>query len=271
MLSWLQAITLGLVQGVTEFLPISSSAHLILLPLLAGWPDQGLLFDTAANSGTLAAVMVYFRHELAGFARSLRARLVDPRRPLDAEEALWWMLVAGTVPVAVAGALSYELVATQARNPLLIAATLIGFGVLLWLADRFGGGKRKLESRTLRDLLIMGLFQAISLIPGTSRSGITLTAGLGLQFDREAAARLSFLLAVPVGGLVAAKDVLELSRGGVPPRDWDALFLVFAVSGAVGYLVIGWLLAWFRRQGLTVFVVYRLLLGLLILVLARGW
>ena len=270
-MSYLQAVVLALVQGVTEFLPISSSAHLVLVPYLFGWPDQGLGFDVAVNTGTLLAVVVFLRRELAAVVRaglaSLGPRGSEPRpgRLADPNARLAWGVVLATAPVAVAGLLAYDWVATAGRSPVLIAATSIGFGLLLWWADRAGARRRELDSVTLRDAAFVGLAQALAIIPGTSRSGITITAGLARGYTREEAARFSFLLYVPVGVLAAAKEVWDFLSEGAPVGAVGPSLVGFAVAAVSAYLSIGALLAWVRRQSLTVFVVYRIVLGLVIL------
>jgi undecaprenyl-diphosphatase len=264
-MSILRAVVLALVQGVTEFLPISSSAHLILVPYLLGWPDQGLSFDIATNTGTLLAVVLYFRRDLAALARGLlrpaehgEVEGMPPRR-------LLWALALGTVPVAAAGLAFHDWIATAGRDPLIIAATSIGFGVLLWAADHWGPRRRELGSLTLADAVLVGLAQALALVPGTSRSGVTMTAALALGYRRPAAARFSFLLAIPVGVLATGYDLLKVATGGVPPDDLLAMAVGMVVSAVSAYLVIGALLAWLERQTMTPFVVYRVALGLVIL------
>jgi undecaprenyl-diphosphatase len=269
-MTYLQAVVLALVQGVTEFLPISSSAHLVLVPYLFDWPDQGLGFDVAVNTGTLLAVIVYLRRELAAVTRAGLASLA-PRRAgeagprLNPEARLAWGIALATVPVAVAGLLAYDWVATAGRSPALIAATSIGFGLLLWWADRAAARRRELDSVTLGDAAFVGLAQALAIIPGTSRSGITITAGLARGLTREEAARFSFLLYVPVGVLAAAKEAWDFAAEGAPGGAVGPSLVGFAVAAVSAYLAIGALLAWVRRQSLTVFVVYRILLGLVIL------
>jgi undecaprenyl-diphosphatase len=272
-MSYVHAVVLGLIQGITEFLPISSSAHLVLAPHLFGWRDQGLDFDIATNTGTLLAVIVFFRHELVTLTRAGLASLTPagraegrmPGRRLSPDARLAWLVALGTVPVAVAGLLAYHWVATVARNPLLIAATSIGFGLLLWWADAAGSRRRGVEDVDLVDTVVVGLAQALALIPGTSRSGITITAGLGRGLTREDAARFSFLLYVPVAVLAAAKELLDLVQGGAPGVGLGPLLVGFAVAAGSAYLTIGALLAWVQRRSLTVFVVYRVLLGVAIL------
>jgi len=271
-MTYLQAVVLALVQGVTEFLPVSSSAHLVLVPHLFGWPDQGIGFDVATNTGTLVAVIAYFRRELASLTaaglRSLAPRASDSRGQaprLTHDARLAWAVALGTIPVAVAGLLAHDWVASAGRNPRIIAATSIGFGLVLWWADRVGSRRRELDSLSWTDTAVVGLAQALALVPGTSRSGITITAGLARGFTREEAARFSFLLYVPVGVLAAAKeawDFLQAGGGGGAPI--GPVLVGFALSALSAFVAIGALLAWVRRQSLTVFVVYRVLLGLAI-------
>jgi undecaprenyl-diphosphatase len=284
MTAW-QAIWLALVQGATEFLPISSSAHLVLMPRLFGWQDQGLAFDVAANTGTLVAVMLYFRAEVGrltiGLLRWLRrpslealrgpTSKADPGKDPGAgqEEAgearLAVQLLVATVPAALFGLLAQGWIASAARDPLLIAGTSIGFGVLLWAADRYGARRRELGVLGWRDALLIGAAQALALIPGTSRSGVTMTAALLLGFDRTTAARFSFLLAIPIGLLAAGKTALDAALAGLPAGAAAPMVLAFVVAALAALLVIAWLLAWLRRQTMTVFAVYRVALGLVIL------
>lgn len=263
-MTWLQAVVLALIQGVTEFLPISSSAHLILVPVVLGWPDQGLHYDVAVNTGTLLAVMAYFRQDLLVLGRAWLASL--GMRPGDwpLEGRLAWFLGLATIPVAVCGVAFYEEISTVLRNPRVLATTSILFGVLLLWADRAGRRRRPLEDLGWWDAALVGVAEAMALVPGTSRSGVTMTAALFAGFDRVAAARFSFLLAVPVGILAAAKDTLELVQAPPSAGELGAMALGFAVAAISAYLVIDWLLAWVRRQDLTIFVVYKILLGVII-------
>lgn len=262
-----QALLLGVVQGVTEFLPVSSSAHLILAPRALGWEDQGLAFDIAAHLGTLLAVLAYFRRDLAAL---LRDGLRGGPRDVEGSGRLAWGLLLGTVPVAVAGLLLQDFVATSARDPLLVAATSIGYGLLLAAADRLASLRRGLADLGYREAAVIGAAQALALVPGTSRSGITITAALLLGFDRAAAARFSFLLSVPAGFLVLGKDLLDFAQGAIAPDQLPPMLLGFAASAASGYLVIAGLLAWLRRGSLLAFAIYRIFLGILILVLRGG-
>lgn len=267
----IEAIVLALVQAVTEFLPVSSSGHLILAPRLLGWSDQGLEFDIATNTGTLVAVLAYFRADLAGVARGLAASFRSGGAGACASEArLGYALLWGTVPAAAAGLLIKDWVATHARDPRLIAVTAIVYGLLLGAADLLGRKRLALSALGRRQGLLIGCAQALALVPGTSRSGVTMSAALALGATREAAARFSFLLAVPVGLLVAAKQLFDALSGvplGVP---LDALLTGIAVSALAGYAVIALLLGWVRRRSLLVFAVYRLALGVFLLLYFSG-
>jgi undecaprenyl-diphosphatase len=271
-MTYLQAAVLALVQGVTEFLPISSSAHLILVPYLADWPDQGLAFDIATNTGSLVAVILYFRRDLmeilkAGFASLPELVSAEARRRWSPEKRLAWAVALGTVPVAVVGLLAADFIEDELRSPVVIATTSIVFGLLLWWADRAGSRGRDLERLGVWDTIVVGVSQALALIPGTSRSGVTMTAGMARGLDREAAARFSFLLAVPVGILVALHDLVKIVGGEVPAEDLGPMLLGFVLAGVSAYVVIGWLLSWLKRQSMTVFVVYRVVLGLVLFAL----
>lgn len=262
-MDWLHAFWLAVLQGFTEFLPISSSAHLILLPVFAGWPDQGLTFDIAIHVGTLAAVVFYFRATLYSVGRDTLLSLA--RRRAVGESRLGWAVVVGTVPVVIAGLLFADLAEGVLRAPLVIAATTIVFGVLLWVADRFAGGPREEGSVTLRDALIIGCAQAIAIVPGTSRSGITMTAALFLGMTPTASARFSFLLSIPVIALAGAWKALELLQDGEAAQ-WDVLLFGAALAAVTAYLCIGFFLALLKRLGMTPWVIYRMVLGVVLLV-----
>ncbi|HEY8019679.1 MAG TPA: undecaprenyl-diphosphate phosphatase [Thermoanaerobaculia bacterium] len=267
-MSPLHAIVLAIVQGVTEFIPVSSSAHLILVPYLLGWPDQGLAFDVACHLGTLLAALVYFRRDVIDLAKGVitgqaqgGAGGEDSFYPRKLAAAL----VAGSVPAAIAGVLLKDWIETAARNPLLIAGTSIAFGLLLAFADHTGAKARDLAGIGILAGLAVGCAQALALVPGTSRAGITITAALLLGFNREAAARFAFLLFLPIAAGAALLEGHKLLKGGLPPAEALAFGLGIAVSALVGYAVIAWLIGWLRRRSLDVFVVYRVLLGIGIL------
>ncbi len=257
-----QATVLALIQGLTEFLPISSSAHLILLPSLAGWQDQGLAFDVAVHVGTLAAVLAYFRHDIRRLVGDWWVSVARRRR--HGSSPLAWAVIFGTIPVGLAGLLFGDLIEEHLRSPLVIGVASIGFGLLLWWADASGTRIRDEHSLTWRDVLVVGCAQALALIPGTSRSGVTITAGLAMGLSRTAAARFSFLLAIPVivlaGGLEAYRGLTEQVM-----VDWRAVAVGMSVSAASAYLCIHWFLKLLDRIGMLPFVLYRLALGLVLL------
>ncbi len=258
----LHAIYLALLQGLTEFLPISSSAHLILLPRLLGWVDQGLAFDVAVHVGTLAAVLVYFRVEVLHLV-SAGLRSLVTRKP-DDDARLAWFVLLGTVPVALLGLLLHDVVETLLRSPLVIAATTIGFGVLLGLADWRGRLQRNEHDLHLADVIVIGLAQALALVPGTSRSGITMTAGLALGLTRSAAARFSFLLSIPVIMMAGGYESLKLLEQAAAV-DWHAMLVGAGVSALSAWVCIHFFLKLIERIGMWPFVIYRLLLGALLL------
>lgn len=251
-------VVLALLQGFTEFLPVSSSAHLILVPELLGWEDQGLAFDIAVHVGTLLAVLLYFRREVRTITHDFFASLW--RRQTVGESRLGWAVLVGTLPIVILGALFADYAENELRSPLVIASTTIGFGLLLWVADRWGRGERDELSLGLRAALLIGIAQAVAMVPGTSRSGITITAALLLGLSSTAAARFSFLLSIPAITLAGGWQALELALAGVDAH-WGVLVTAALVSGVSAYLCIGFFLALLRRVGMTPFVIYRLLLG----------
>jgi undecaprenyl-diphosphatase len=259
----LQIIVLSLIQGLTEFLPVSSSAHLILGGRLFGWTDQGLVFDVATHLGTLLAVLVYFRRDLARMARSWAGR--EPAEA--ASRQLGLILLLASVPAIVAGALLHGWVESSLRDIKVIAVTTIGFGLLLWWADaRFARGK-DLDAMNLKAGLLIGLAQVLALVPGTSRSGITITAGRMLGFDAASAARFSFLLAIPVIAAAGGYGLWRMIAYGTP-TDWLQFGLAVVFSALAGWACIATFLALLKRVGLLPFVLYRLALGLALLWIA---
>jgi len=264
----LQLALLALVQGITEFLPISSSAHLILVPVFTGWPDQGPMIDVAVHVGTLGAVIVYFRRDVWQMISGL-GRLGRNDRDRDPGLRLAFHVVVATIPVVVAGAVLTSFGLSILRSPVLIGWTTAGFGVLLYIADRSNMTIRKIEHMTLAHALFIGVVQAVALIPGTSRAGITMTAARVLGYERTESARFSMLLSIPTiiaaGGLMGYKlhgagDLALTIQAGA------AAILAFAAAlGAVWVMM-----AWLERSGFTPFVVYRVALGGYLLWLAYG-
>lgn len=260
----LHAIFLALLQGLTEFLPVSSSAHLILLPRLLGWEDQGLAFDVAVHVGTLSAVMFYFRRELVPMTQDWFQSLLT--RKNTANSRLAWAVLWGTIPVGLAGLLLKGFIENNLRSELVIAAATIGFGLLLWWADAKGRGKRDEYSLRISDIFIIGVAQALALIPGTSRSGATMTAGLMLGLSRQAAARFSFLLSIPVITLAGGLLTIDLiQQPGLV--DWRAITIGAVTSAITAYLCIHVFLSLLERIGMLPFVIYRMGLGVLLIYL----
>jgi undecaprenyl-diphosphatase len=264
-----QAVILAIVQGVTEFLPISSSAHLALAPWLLGWKDQGLAFDIALHFGTLLAVVAYFFRDwiqiiAQGFGFSLGH---DPE--LKRNPKLLWMIVAGTIPIGLAGLAFKEHAETHWRNPNIIGGMLIGVALLMWVGERAGRRQKGMDHLDWLDALSIGIAQALAIVPGTSRSGITITAGLFRNFDRPTAAKFSFLLSTPAVAAAAAKAYWDLhERGGVPAEMLTVFVVGIVVSAALGCIAISFLLKYLRQATLGVFIWYRIIFGIIVIALA---
>ncbi len=267
-MSALEAIVLGVVQGLTEFLPISSTAHLRIVPALAGWEDPGAAFTAVTQLGTMAAVLLFFRTDLAGIGRAWAASLRAPGLRREPEARLGWYILLGTVPISVFGFTFKDQIETGARNLYLIAIALIALALLLLWAERVGKHDRGIRSLALRDGVVAGLAQALALVPGVSRSGATLTAGLFLGLERAAAARFSFLLSVPAVVLSGAFELASI-LGGEEARHTGPLALALAtlLAFAVGYASIAFLLRFLATHTTSIFVAYRLALGGLVLAL----
>ena len=258
----LEIIILAIIQGVTEFLPISSSAHLLLPAELLGWVSQGLAFDVAVHVGSLLAVIIYMRNEIANMTVGFFKHGFTSEQ--SAESRLAWSVVIATLPVVVCGFLLKDWIELNARTALVMAATTIGFGLLLWYADATAKRSRALVTMGMSNALVIGLAQVLALIPGTSRSGITMTASLMLGFDRESAARFSFLLSIPAilgAGLFSVVDLIQQTE----PVDWMALLYGAAFSFVSAYACIYLFLSWISRIGMLPFVIYRLTLGAILL------
>lgn len=252
-----QVIMLALIQGITEFLPVSSSAHLILPSQLLGWPDQGLAFDVAVHVGTLTAVVAYFRKDISNLTVAWFGQFGKAGPSEDSRLA--WGIIIATIPVCICGLLGKDFIEANLRSIAVIATTTVVFGLLLWFADAKSRELKTLKDMTLLFALVVGLAQAIALIPGTSRSGITMTMALLLGFTRVDAARFSFLLSIPtilLGGGYAAVQ-LFMSEG----VDWLGLAVGFLTSMVSAYLCIYYFLSFISKMGMLPFVVYRLILG----------
>lgn len=258
-----QAIVLGIVQGLSEFLPISSSAHLTLVPWLLGWQDPGLAFDVALHLGTLIALVWFFWQEWMTLARALFTILKKRRIETESERRLAWVVIA-TIPGAVAGFLLQDYAATVFRSPALIGAMLVIMGVILWLVDRAAGQLRGIETMRWTDAALIGLAQMFAIIPGVSRSGSTITAGRALQFSREAAAVFSFLMSLPI---IAAAVVFE-GRHAIADGITAPIVAGVVASAISGWLAIAVLLKYIARHSYGVFALYRLVVGVAVLAIA---
>ena len=261
-----QIVVLAIVQGLTEFLPISSSGHLVLVPSLVEWTDQGLAFDVAVHFGSLIAVVLFFREDIAGLIRGGVQILGGDVKSPQANMAL--AIALGTIPAAAAGLLFAGWIEQNLRDPSVIVYTLAGYGILMALADRFARRDKSITDIRIRDALVIGVAQALALVPGTSRSGVTITAGRMLGFERQDAARFSFLLSAPVILLATVYKGAELVLGDAAVA-WGELALGVVVSAVVAYLSIEFFMRFVSRIGLAPFAIYRLALaGLLLYVLA---
>jgi undecaprenyl-diphosphatase len=269
----LQAIVLAVVQGLTEFLPISSSAHLALVPWFAGWSQPGLAFEVALHAGTLVAVVIYFLRDwielvLAGFG--VRASAAMSNDDFTWKRRVFWFLVVATIPGVVAGLLFEKTIEERLNKPMPIAIAMIAIGLVMWCVDRTASLQRKQSEIKLGDSLVIGTAQALALFPGVSRSGSTIVAGLWRGLTREAAARFSFLLATPIIAGAALKElpkVIHMHRTGTLNMPVSTLLIAIGVSGLVGYAVIAFFLRYLQTRTLKVFVVYRVALGILVLLL----
>ncbi|MFQ5480784.1 MAG: undecaprenyl-diphosphate phosphatase [Thermodesulfobacteriota bacterium] len=265
-MSIFHALILALIQGVTEFLPISSTAHLVILPRLTQWPDQGLAFDVALNTATWLAVVLYFRSDLLRLTRGFFHSIAGRRyRTIGGNQdgRLAWMMLFATIPVGLAGFFAHDLVAGRLRTLPVVALSSIIWGIVLFIADR-RRGRREIRAMGWGAVAFIGIAQAVALIPGTSRSGITITAGLFTGLSRSAAARFSFLLSVIVGALAGSMEGLKLFQAGLD-TPWMPLIAGFVVAFISAYIVIHLFLKFITRASMTVFVLYRVALGILLL------
>ena len=270
MADYLQALVLGIIQGLTEFLPISSSAHLRIFPELFGWGDPGAAFTAVIQIGTELAVLTYFRNDIWQIARTWILSLFKAEYRGHVDARTGWFVILGSIPIVVLGVLFKDTIESHFRNLWLVATALIVMGLVLGLADKVGGQDKKVKQMTLRDALLMGTAQAAALVPGVSRSGATLSMGRFLGYEREAVTRFSFLLAIPAvvgAGLFELKDV----PNGDNAYGWGPTVVATVVSFVVGYAAIAWLLRYISSHSYTPFVVYRVLLGgAVIALLATG-
>lgn len=262
-MSFVEAVVLGIVQGLTEFLPVSSSGHLRIVPALVGWDDPGTAFTAVTQLGTVLAVVIYFRRDLWRVARTWLLSLRDPELRSTLDARLGWYLILATVPISLAGLAFRDAIESGARDLRLIAASLIVVGVVLYAAERVARRTRTIEEVDTRSAVVVGAAQALALVPGVSRSGATISAGLFLGFTREAAARFSFLLSIPavvLSGVVTAPDVAAGDGPGIAET-----VVATVLAFVVGYAAIAWLLKYLVTHTTAVFVAYRLALGVLLI------
>ena len=264
-LSWLQAIVLGISQGLTEFLPISSTAHTLIVSKLLGWPDPGAAFTAVTQVGTELAVVIYFRQDIARILKAWFASLTKKTERANPDAKMGWYVIIGTIPIGIAGLAFKSSIETTARNLWLVAATLIVMGILLGLADRFARHTKSETDINTKNAVLFGLGQALALIPGVSRSGATITAGLAMGFKRDVAARYSFLLAIPAVFASAALTAGDISSDSFV--NWPATIVATIVAFVVGYFVIASLMKYLQTRTFLPFVIYRIALGTLLMVL----
>ncbi len=266
MISWVEAVVLGVVQALTEFLPISSSGHLLIVSEAFGWDDPGAAFTAVTQLGTAAAVVLYFRADIVRILVAWARSLVHPELRGDLSAREGWYVILGTIPIIILGLLFSHEIETVARDLRLVAIMLIVVGVVLGVADRTGARARKLSDLSLRDGILFGLAQACALIPGVSRSGATISAGLFLGYTREAATRYSFLLSIPAVVLSGLYEATKIG-GADEPVSWGPTLLATVIAFFLGYAVIAWLLRYVSSHSFMPFVIYRIALGILMLIL----
>ena len=267
-MSLFEAIVLGLVQGLTEFLPISSSGHLLIVPAFAGWGDAGAAFTAVIQLGTMAAVLSFFRIDLIRITRAWIAEIRVPFAQRSFEANLGWFIILGTIPISIFGFIFRNQIESGARSLYLVGSMLIAFSLVMLAAERYGSRERPLKAIDARDGIFIGFWQALALIPGVSRSGATITAGLFRNFDRTAAARYSFLLSVPA---VVLSGLFELRNiGGEGSVGFAPTAIATIVAFISGYAAIAWLLRYLAHHSLAIFVAYRIPLGILVIALAAS-
>jgi undecaprenyl-diphosphatase len=264
-IGWFEAIILGIVQGLTEFLPISSSAHVLIVSQFFGWDDPGAAFTAVTQIGTETAVIIYFWRDIWRIITTWLKSLTDKSLRSSIDARMGWYVIIGTIPIGICGLLFQDAISTTARNLWLVSFTLIFFGIVLGIADRVGTKTKTVEDLNIRDGVLFGLAQTLALIPGVSRSGATISGGLFLGYDRAAATRYAFLLAIPavmVSGLYEATKISEQES-----VSWGPTIVATLIAFAIGYAVIAWLLRYITTNSYLPFVIYRIGLGVLLIVL----
>ena len=268
-MSWLEAIVLGITQGLTEFLPVSSTAHLRIVPAFVGWDDPGALFTAVIQLGTMLAVVIFFWRDLVRIVRTWLSSLRHPELRSTLDARMGWYVIVATIPIGIFGLAFRNQIEDGARNLYLIGATLIALGLVLLLAERVGRRVRDLENVGIRDALWIGFGQALALVPGVSRSGATITVALFRDMKREAAARFSFLLSIPAVVLSGLFGLVELARDN-GDTSFSSLVIATVFAFILGYASIAILLRYLARHSTLVFVVYRVVVGSLVIALAAS-
>jgi undecaprenyl-diphosphatase len=268
-MSWFEAVVLGVVQGLTEFLPISSNAHLRIVGAVFGWDDPGAAFTAITQIGTELAVLIYFARDIARIVSAWAGSLFNAKRRSDPDARMGWLIIVGSIPIIILGLLFQKQIETNLRDLRIIAIALVAFSLILYVADRRGAKDRELKDLTVGHGVVYGIAQSLALIPGVSRSGGTITAGLFLGYTRSAAARYSFLLAIPAVLGSGLYEVYKSFKGGVHGAqvEWGPTIVATVLAFVVGLSVIAWLLRYLNKGSFTPFVVYRVVLGLLVLAL----
>ena len=269
----IEATVLGIVQGLTEFLPVSSSGHLRIVPALFKWDDPGAAFTAVIQLGTTLALLIYFRKDIWLITSTWVRSLFNKELRSDHAARMGWFVIAGTIPIGLLGVAFKNQIETTARNLWLIAVMLIVLGLVLLLAEKLGRRERMVSDLTLKDALIIGGAQALALIPGSSRSGTTITAGMFLGLTREAAARFSFLLSIPAvlaSGLFTLSDIGKTDAAGHPAVGWTPTLIAAVVAFVVGYASIAWLLRYLTSHSTIVFSAYRVIVGVAVIGLLAG-
>ena len=264
-ISYFEALILGIVQGLTEFLPISSSAHILIVSTLAGWGDPGAAFTAVTQLGTETAVLVYFRKDIWRIITTWTRSLYTPELRSNIDARMGWYVIIGTIPIGVFGLAFSDQIETAARNLYLVSVVRVVVGILLGVVDRFSKEDKTLDDLTAKTGLVFGFGQALALIPGVSRSGATITTGRAMGFDRPSATRYAFLLAIPAVLISGAYEALKI--GDQPNVSWGPTILATVVAFFIGYAVISWLILYVSHGSFLPFVVYRIGLGSLVLIL----
>ncbi len=263
----LQGVVLGVIQGLTEFLPISSTAHLRIFPALVGWPDPGAAFSAVVQLGTLLAVLAYFRRDIWQMARAWGRGVISRHPWADTHSRLAWLIILGTVPIGVAGLFFEKSIEHQLRSLWVVAGALVALALILFAAELIGRRRRGLEEISLLDAAVIGLAQALALVPGASRSGVTITAGLFVGLRRADAARFSFLLSVPAVAASGLYEAIKLLRMPALEANWTQVTAATISAAVSGYLAIAWLMRLLQKHSTAIFIAYRVALGLAIVLL----